>query len=48
VPLVELEAWVRAHVPAEMSLDIARGLEAARFRLAEKAALVREVDASLH
>ncbi|HKC16502.1 MAG TPA: M1 family aminopeptidase [Steroidobacteraceae bacterium] len=48
VPLAELEAWVRAHVPAEMSLDIARGLEAARFRLAEKAALVREADASLH
>ena len=48
VPLAELEAWEQGHVPAEMSLDIARGLEAARFRLAEKAALVPEADAYLH
>ncbi|HLQ13251.1 MAG TPA: M1 family metallopeptidase [Steroidobacteraceae bacterium] len=48
VPLAELETWVRAHVPEEMSLDIERGLEAARFRLAEKSALVRQADAYLH
>jgi hypothetical protein len=34
-------------VPAEMSRDIERGMEAARFKLAEKAALVREADAYL-
>ncbi len=48
VPLAELEAWLRAHVPAEMSRDIERGLEAARFKLSEKATLVREADAYLH
>ncbi len=48
VPLAELETWVRSHVPAEMSTDIERGLESAHFRLAEKAALVREADAFLH
>ena len=47
VPLVELEAWVRAHVPAEMSPDVDRGMEMARFKLAEKAILVRDADAYL-
>jgi len=48
VPLVDLEAWVRAHVPAEMSPAVARGMETARFKVAEKTALVREADAFLH
>jgi aminopeptidase N len=48
VPLAALEAWVRAHVPTEMSADIERGMETARFRLAEKSALVRQADAFLH
>jgi len=48
VPLSDLEAWVRAHVPAEMSPAVERGMETARFRLAEKTALVREADAYLH
>jgi aminopeptidase N len=48
VPLSELEAWVRAHVPAEMSPAVERGMETARFKLAEKAALVGEADAYLH
>ena len=48
VPLAEIEAWVRSHVPAEMSTDIERGMEASRFKLAEKAMLVREADAYLH
>jgi aminopeptidase N len=48
VPLAELETWVRAHVPAEMSTEIERGMEAARFKLTEKTALVREADAYLH
>ncbi len=48
VPLAELESWVRSHVPAEMATDIERGMEAAQFKLAEKATLVREADAYLH
>jgi aminopeptidase N len=47
-PLSDLEAWVRARVPAEMSSAVARGMETARFKLAEKTALVREADAYLH
>jgi aminopeptidase N len=44
VPLDQLEAWVRAHVPREMADDIARGMETARFKLGEKSALVRAAD----
>jgi aminopeptidase N len=47
-PLDQLETWVRAHVPAEMSPNIERGMETARFKLSEKAALIPEVDAYLH
>jgi aminopeptidase N len=45
VPLEQLEAWVRAHVPAEMSGNVARGMDSARFLLSEKQSLVPEVDA---
>jgi aminopeptidase N len=45
VPLDQLEAWVRAHVPTEMSANVERGMETARFRLSEKEALVPAVDA---
>jgi hypothetical protein len=51
IPLDQLEAWVRAHVPAEMSGNIARGMETARFNMVEKDALVPAADAhvaSLH
>jgi hypothetical protein len=48
VPLDQLEGWVRAHVPAEMSPNIERGMETARFKLSEKAALIPAVDAYLH
>jgi aminopeptidase N len=48
VPLPDLESWVRAHVPAEMSASVERGMETARFKFAEKTALVREADAFLH
>jgi aminopeptidase N len=48
VPLTDLEAWVRAHVPAEMSAFVERGMETARFKFAEKTALVHEADAFLH
>jgi hypothetical protein len=47
-PLDQLETWVRAHVPAEMSSNIERGMETARFKLSEKQALIPAVDAYLH
>ena len=47
VPLDQLEAWVRAHVPAEMSDNVDRGMESAHFKLSEKQALVPAVDAYL-
>ncbi|HEY4973175.1 MAG TPA: ERAP1-like C-terminal domain-containing protein, partial [Steroidobacteraceae bacterium] len=45
VPLDQLERWVRAHVPEQMSPNIARGMETARFKLSEKYALVAATDA---
>jgi aminopeptidase N len=48
IPLAEVEAWVRAHVPAEMGENVDRGMETARFKLAEKDRLVRDADAYLH
>jgi hypothetical protein len=47
VPLAEIEAWARAHVPAEMTPVIGRGMESARLLLAQKTTLVREADAFL-
>ncbi len=44
VPLDQLEAWMKAHVPEEMSPNVARGMETARFKLDEKAALVQAAD----
>jgi aminopeptidase N len=43
VPVDQLESWVKAHAPAEMNLEIARGMEAARFRLDLKARLNKAV-----
>jgi aminopeptidase N len=45
VPLDQLEAWVRSHVPAEMSENVDRGMETARFKLSEKRAIVPAADA---
>jgi aminopeptidase N len=45
VPLDELEAWVRSHVPSEMSGNVDRGMESARFMLFEKQTLVPAADA---
>lgn len=45
LPVDQLEAWIKAHVPAEMSDNVARGMESARFKVAEKAALVPAADA---
>jgi len=48
VPLDQLEAWVRSRVPAEMSANVDRGMESARFMLSEKQALVPAADAYVH
>jgi aminopeptidase N len=44
VPLDQIEAWVKAHVPAEMAPDIARGKDEAQFHVALKKALVPATD----
>ncbi len=44
-PPEQIEQWVRAHVAAEMSRNVDRGMEAARFRLSEQQALIAAVDA---
>ena len=44
VPLDELESWVKGHLPEEMAPDLARGMETARFKLAEKALLTQAAD----
>jgi len=48
LPLDQLESWVRAHVPAEMSVNVDRGMESVRFKLSEKQALVVAVDQYLN
>jgi len=48
VPLDQLEAWVRSRVPAEMSANVDRGMESARFMLSEKQTLVPAADAYVH
>ena len=45
VPLDQLENWVRANVPEQMSPNVARGMETARFKLSEKYALATAADA---
>jgi aminopeptidase N len=47
VPLDEMEAWIRAHVPAEMGPQIQKGMEGARFQYTRKQALVPAADAYL-
>jgi len=47
VPLSDIEAWVRAHVPSEMEPYVERGMDTARFRFAEKKMLVAATDAYL-
>jgi aminopeptidase N len=47
VPLEEMEAWIRAHVPAEMGPQIQKGMESARFQYTRKQALVPAADAYL-
>jgi aminopeptidase N len=44
-PLEKVDTWVRARLPAEMSVNVDRGVESARVRQAEKALLVSAADA---
>jgi len=48
LPLDQLKAWVAARVPAEMSANVEKGMEAARFKLDEKQMLVPGTDAYMH
>jgi aminopeptidase N len=48
VPTAELEAWVRAQVPAELASSVERGMETVRFRVAEKGLLIQAADSYLH
>jgi aminopeptidase N len=41
----QIEQWVRAHVAAEMSRNVDRGMESVRFRLSDQQALIAAVDA---
>ncbi len=47
LPLDQLEAWIKAHVPPEMSPSVAKGMEGARIRLFVKQSLVPAADAYL-
>lgn len=43
-PLEQLEGWLRNRVPPALGPDLARGMETARFKLSEKAALTLAAD----
>ena len=45
LPLDQLEAWIKGQVPADMAPNLARGMETARYRLAQKAKLSQSADA---
>ncbi|OFA04344.1 M1 family metallopeptidase [Duganella sp. HH101] len=47
LPPEALEAWIKGRVPADLLPNLGRGMEAARFKLAEKAMLVQSADAYL-
>jgi aminopeptidase N len=47
LPLDQLEAWVRANIPAGASGNLARGMETAHHLAAQKLALVKAADAYL-
>ena len=46
-PLPDIEGFVRTHLPAEMAPNVARAMETARARLAQRQLLLREADAYL-
>ena len=45
LPPDKMEAWIRAHVPAEMNDYIEKGMESARFQYSRKQELVPAADA---
>jgi aminopeptidase N len=45
LPPDKIEAWIRAHVPAEMNDYIEKGMEGARFQYSQKQELVPAADA---
>jgi aminopeptidase N len=47
LPLDQLEAWVRANIPAGVSGNLARGMETAQHLAAQKLALVKAADVYL-
>ena len=47
LPLDQLEAWVRAKIPAGAAGNLARGMESARYETAQKQTLVKSADAYL-
>ena len=47
MPPDQMEAWLKAHVPAEMAPQIAKGMEGARFQVAQKMQLVPAAEAYL-
>jgi aminopeptidase N len=47
LPPDQMEAWIRARVPAEMNDYIEKGMEGARFQYSQKQALVPAADAFL-
>ncbi len=47
IPLSEIEAFMRAKVPADMGPEVERGLQSAKVRLRRREILVRETDAYL-
>ncbi|MEO9054052.1 MAG: M1 family aminopeptidase [Steroidobacteraceae bacterium] len=47
LPLDQLEAWARAHIPEGASKNLARGMETAHYLAAQKLTLVKAADAYL-
>lgn len=47
LPPGQLEAWLRAHVPAQLSANIAKGMETVRFKILEKKTLMKAADTYL-
>lgn len=47
LPLDQMEAWLKKRVPPSMGPQIAKGMDGARFQVAQKAQLVPEADAYL-
>jgi aminopeptidase N len=45
LPLDQLEAWIKDRAPAELAPNLARGMETARYRLAQKTRLSQSADA---